>query len=71
VARVDRDVLQRLRALDFVTLKREVGKYLVDRDIRTLLQRRDAIVTRIDKLGEASLFNRRIPSTGCLLGDTK
>lgn len=63
--RIDRALLQRLKALDFPTLKREVGKYLDDSDIRALLSRRDGIVARFEKLGDASLYDRRDASAGC------
>lgn len=63
--RIDRALLQRLKLLDFPTLKREVGRYLFDADIRTLLARRDFIVNHFEKMGESNLYNRRDPATGC------
>ena len=63
--RIDRALLQRLKALAFPTLKREVGKYLSDTDIRAILSRRDGIVTHFEKLGESSLYDRRDPAAGC------
>ena len=63
--RIDRALLQRLKALEFPTLKREVGSYLNDADIRNLLSRRDAIVAHFEKLGESSFYDRRDPATGC------
>ena len=63
--RIDRALLQRLKALDFPTLKREVGTYLNDADIRNLLSRRDGIVAHFEKLGESSLYDRRDPAAGC------
>lgn len=44
VTALDPLVLERLEALDFPLLKREVGRYLRDDDIRNLLARRDVII---------------------------
>ena len=66
LTRMDRRVLERLAALDFATLKREVGRYIEDADIRVLLSRRDAIVAHFKAAGETALFDRRQPATGCL-----
>ena len=63
--RIDRTLMQRLKALDFPTLKREVGTYLNDADIRNLLSRRDGIVAHFEKLGESSVYDRRDPAAGC------
>jgi len=63
--RIDRAVLQRLKALDFPTLKRDVGRYLNDADIRNLLSRRDGIVAHFEKRGEGALYDRRDPAAGC------
>jgi hypothetical protein len=63
--RIDRALLQRLKALDFATLKREVGRYLNDADIRNLLARRDGIVVHFEKLGDGGLYDRRDPAAGC------
>ena len=63
--RIDRGLLQQLKGLDFSTLKREVGKYLNDADIRLVLTRRDGIVAHFEKMGEAGLFTRRDPVAGC------
>ncbi len=38
-------VLERLKALDFSTLKKQLDPYLTDDDLRNLLARRDAILT--------------------------
>ena len=40
-------VLDRLKALEFATLKKELGRYLTDDDIRNLLSRRDAILRQL------------------------
>jgi hypothetical protein len=63
--RIDRALLQRLKTLDFPTLKREIGKYVNDPDIRNLLARRDGIVAHFEKLGEPGLYDRRDPAAGC------
>lgn len=41
---LDPAILERLRELDFPTLKREIGRFVSDDDIRNLLARRDAIL---------------------------
>ena len=58
VTRCDRQVFERLKALDRDTLKREVGKYLDDGQIKTLLTRRDLIVKKLESLGPSALFDR-------------
>ena len=58
VTRVERKVLERLKALDRDALKRETGKYLTTFQIDAVLARRDAIVARIEGLGPAALFDR-------------
>jgi hypothetical protein len=63
--RVDRGVLERLAALEFDTLKREVKAYLSDYDLRALLSRRDAIVAHFRARGAQALYDRRNPSSGC------
>ncbi|CAN5689231.1 hypothetical protein BH24ACI5_BH24ACI5_11600 [soil metagenome] len=66
MTQVDRRFLQRLAALDFDTLKREVGRYISDFDIRALLARRDAILAHFAAGGESMLFDRRPIAAGCL-----
>lgn len=44
VTPVDPAVLERLKALEFNTLKKELSRYLTDDDLRNLLARRDAIL---------------------------
>jgi hypothetical protein len=61
--RCDRQVFERLKALDRDTLRRETGKFLDDGQIRALLARRDAIVKRIESLGPAALFDRGAHAT--------
>lgn len=63
---IDRGVLARLAALDFAVLERAVGGHISDNDIRNLLSRRDAIVEHFRKRGDAALYDRRDPDTGCV-----
>lgn len=58
LTRCDRQVFERLKALDRDTLKRELGKYLDDGQIKALLSRRDLIVQRVESLGPSALFDR-------------
>ena len=59
VARCDRDVLEKLRALDRDGLKRALDRYLDEGQIRAILARRDAIVARLDALGPSAIFVRQ------------
>lgn len=59
VTRVDRGVLERMKALNRETLRKETGKYLTTFQIDALLARRDAIVKRIEELGPAAVFDRK------------
>ena len=63
--RIDRGLLSRLEGLDFATLKREVGRYIEDGDIRRLLERRDGIVAHFKAGAERVLFERRDLTAGC------
>jgi len=54
----DRQLLEKLKALDRQTLKRELDDYLLDWEIDGLLKRRDAIVAHFEQLGPAALFDR-------------
>ena len=63
VTRCDRQVYEKLKALDRQTLKTEVGKQLDDGQIKSLLARRDAIVKKLDSLGPSALFDRDAPVT--------
>lgn len=58
ITRCDRQVYERLKALDRETLKREVGKWLDEGQIKSLLARRDLIVKKLDALGPSALFDR-------------
>jgi len=63
VTRCDRELLQRLKALDKATLKREMGEFLGEWEINSLLARRDAIVARLESLGASALFDRAIKAS--------
>ena len=58
ITRCDRQVFERLKALDKDTLKRAVGKYLDEGQIKAVLARRDLIVQRLESFGPSSLFDR-------------
>lgn len=58
VTRCDRQVFERLKQLDRDTLKREVGQFIDDFQIRSLLARRDAIVAKLEQAGPNALFDR-------------
>jgi hypothetical protein len=59
VVRCDRQVFEKLKALDQPTLARELGRYLDSGHVRAILARRDAIVERLESLGPTALFDRR------------
>jgi hypothetical protein len=63
VTRCDRQVYERLKALDRDTLKRQVGKWLDDGQIKSLLTRRDLIVKKLDSIGPSALFDRTAATT--------
>ena len=58
LSKVDRKVYERLKALDQDKLKAAMEDYLTGAEIRAMLQRRDHIVTLIDKMGANGLFDR-------------
>jgi hypothetical protein len=58
VTRVDRKVLEGIKALDKETLKRATGKYLTSFQIDAVLARRDVIVKRLEGFGPAAVFDR-------------
>jgi hypothetical protein len=62
---IDRQVLARLEALDFATLKADLNDYITDADIRAMLSRRDAMVAHFKQLGENALYDRH-DLTGCV-----
>jgi hypothetical protein len=59
IARCDREVFERLKALDKAALKRETGEYLQNWEIDALLKRRDAIVKLIESRGSGAIFDRK------------
>ena len=63
VSRCDRQVFEKLKALDKDSLKREIGSMLDEWQMRSLLARRDLIVKRIESLGPAALFDRQHQGT--------
>ncbi|MBA3639758.1 MAG: hypothetical protein H0W53_10835 [Acidobacteria bacterium] len=66
LTRVDRQVLDRLAALEFASLKREIGRYVEDPDLHMLLARRDGIVAHFRTRGGSALFDRRDLAAGCV-----
>ena len=56
VTRCDRQVFDKLKTLDRDTLKKEVGRWLDDGQIKALLARRDQIVKKLESLGPSALF---------------
>jgi hypothetical protein len=58
LAKLDRKVFERLRALDEPTLKKVMEDYLTGPELRSLLQRRDDIVARFEKAGPSALIDR-------------
>lgn len=59
LTRIDRSALAGLKSLEFESLKREIGRYLTDAEIRLLLSRRDALVGQYTKLGDGAVFDRQ------------
>lgn len=53
----ERGLLARMKALDQETLKRELGEYLGDMEIKGLLKRRDRIVAFFEQKGEKALYS--------------
>ena len=58
VTRADHLVVDRLKTLDRDTLKKSIGKYLTTFELDALLARRDAILQRLDSLGQSALYDR-------------
>jgi hypothetical protein len=58
VSRCERTVFVRLKELTFDVLKRELGPYLDDAQIKAVLARRDLIVTKLEASGPDVLFER-------------
>ena len=63
VTRCERQVFEKLKTLDRDTLRREVGKWLDDGQIKSLLARRDQIVKKLESLGPSALFDYAPRST--------
>jgi hypothetical protein len=59
IARCDREIFARLKALDKVMLRQTLGPHLQTFEIDTLLKRRDLIVALIEQRGDAGLFDRQ------------
>jgi hypothetical protein len=57
IARCEREVFARLKALDKETVKAATGKYLQTFEIDSMLRRRDEIVDMIERRGDAGLFD--------------
>ena len=58
LAKIDRKVYERLKALDQDKLKAVMEDYLTGPEIRALLARRNEIVALLDKRGATALFDR-------------
>jgi hypothetical protein len=58
VTRCDREVLERMKALDRATLQRTIGSFMYTNEIPTVLSRRDEIVRIFEKAGPSALFDR-------------
>ena len=58
IARCDRQVFARLKALDKPTISNAVGHSLQGYEVEAILKRRDAIVAIIEQRGESGLFDR-------------
>jgi hypothetical protein len=76
IARIERNLLERLRTLTHATLKERAGAYLTDPEIKSVLARRDVIVkefeSRIERLGEAAVvFEMRSKSLSAAGGEKR
>ena len=64
VTRCDRVLFDKLKALDEKTLKQVMGDYLTGPEIRGVLQRRNELITLIEKAGPSALYDRpRVAAT--------
>lgn len=59
LSRVDRALLERLRAMDKPALTGAVGDYLTSLEVDAVLKRRDLIVAHFERLGAAGVFDRK------------
>ena len=57
LVRCNRQLLERLRALDYDTAKRVLDDYLTEPELKALFTRRDLIVAHFDALGAAALYD--------------
>ena len=64
LARIDRKVFEGMKALEFEPVKKAIGKYIPDGEIRKLLSRRDAIVKHFESRGTGTFYDRQEP-TAC------
>jgi len=62
VSRCDREVFHRLKALNRDLLQRELGPYLDEGQIKSILARRDAIVAKLENVGPSALFDKQVPA---------
>ncbi len=62
VTRCDRAVFEGMKALTLDVLKRELGPYLDDGQIKAILTRRNVIVAKLESLGPTALFDRHAGS---------
>jgi hypothetical protein len=60
IMRCDRVVFERLKTLTRDILKRELGTFLDDGQIKGILARRDAIVAKLESIGPSALFDRAV-----------
>jgi hypothetical protein len=58
LARCDRNLLAKMKALDEATLQKELGSHVSRDEIRGLLARRDIIVKFFEAKGDGALFDR-------------
>jgi hypothetical protein len=58
LARCDRNLLAKMKALNEATLQKELGSHVSRDEIRGLLARRDAIVKIFEAKGDSALFER-------------
>jgi len=59
VTRCDRQIFERLKALDEATLKQAMDDYLTGAEIRAMLARRTEIVAQLEKASTVALFDWR------------
>jgi hypothetical protein len=58
LTRCDRQLLERIKALDKKALDAALGKYMYTNETAALLSRRDEIVRILEKAGPSALFDR-------------